>query len=259
LIFKNHPVSKAVQCISLVSLAKQGINATTSDQIVKSFPNSIITKSKILNLVNALHLKELYGIDMIEDFKPKLIELSQANTLYEEFKEYRNDKEPAEEYEIIQHWAEDLKVDKYFKLQPETSKTSKTPEEVLDEVNKDPYGLDSPEPQYKIDDRQKFIDQHATKETNKAVTYYMIGALNLLNQKPVEEVKAIAMEFAKLGMTGIDPNKKNYEVPSLNKKMSGYQTLAYYYVSWAIAIPEMLQQLQLPFDKEYTIAVKMNK
>lgn len=52
-------------------------------------------------------------------------------------------------------------------------------------------------------------------------------------------------------MTGIDPKKKNYEVPSLDKTMSGYQTLAYYYVSWAIAIPEMLSQLQLPFDKEY--------
>jgi tetratricopeptide (TPR) repeat protein len=259
LIFKNHPIGRAVQCISLVSLAKQGVNATTSEQIVKSFPNNIITKSKILNLVNALHLKDLYAIDMIEDFKPKPVELNQANTLYDEFKEYRNDKEPAEEYEIIQHWAEDLKVDKYFKLQPETVKTSKTPEEVLDEVNKDPYGLDSPEPQYKIDDRQKFIDQHATKETNKAVTYYMIGALSLLKEKPVEEVKAIAMEFAKLGMTGINPNKKNYEVPSLNKKMSGYQTLAYYYVSWAIAIPEMLSQLQLPFDKEYAIALKMTK
>lgn len=257
LIAKNHPVGNAVQCISLVSLTKQGIEATTSEQILKNLPNNIISTSKILNLITALHLKELYGVDMIEDFKAKKLELSQAQSLYDEFKEYRQDKEDGEEYEIVQHWAEDLKMDKYFNFRPETVKTSKTPEDVLDEVNKDPYGLDSPEPQHKINDRQKFIDQHATEETNKAVTYYMVGALSLLKEKPLEEVKTIAMEFAKLGMSGIDPNKKNYEVPSLNKQMSGYQTLAYYYVSWAIAIPDMLPQLQLPFDKEYAIAVKM--
>jgi hypothetical protein len=53
--------------------------------------------------------------------------------------------------------------------------------------------------------------------------------------------------------------KSNYEVQSLNKTMSGYQTLAYYYVRWAIAIPEMLPQLQLPFDKEYDLAKKIVK
>ncbi|MGX1022869.1 hypothetical protein [Psychroflexus sp. MBR-150] len=54
-------------------------------------------------------------------------------------------------------------------------------------------------------------------------------------------------------MLYIIPNfvtKHNHEVPSLNKKMSGYQTLAYYYVSWTIAVHEMLPELQLPFDKD---------
>ena len=42
-----------------------------------------------------------------------------------------------------------------------------------------------------------------------------------------------------------------------NKTFSGYQILAYYYVSWAIAMPEMLAQLQLPFDEEYKLALTM--
>ena len=65
------------------------------------------------------------------------------------------------------------------------------------------------------------------------------------------------MEFATLGMTGINPKKENYEVPSIPKKMTGYQALAYYYVSWAIGIPEMLDKLQMPFDKEYKLALSM--
>ena len=38
------------------------------------------------------------------------------------------------------------------------------------------------------------------------------------------------------------------------KSFSGYQVLAYYYVSWAKAFPEYLEQLQLPFAKEYEFA-----
>jgi hypothetical protein len=44
-----------------------------------------------------------------------------------------------------------------------------------------------------------------------------------------------------------------------NKTFSGYQILAYYYVSWAMAIPEMLAQLQLPYDDEYKLALTMHK
>ncbi|AOW11405.1 hypothetical protein EM308_14060 [Flavobacterium gilvum] len=60
------------------------------------------------------------------------------------------------------------------------------------------------------------------------------------------------------GTQGYDPNIKDYKLSSIaNKSFSGYQILAYYYVSWAIAIPEMLSQLQLPFDKEYKLASTM--
>ena len=258
-IFKKHATFKPVQFISLITLIQKGIEATTSPVILKSFPKSIVSKSKILNLLNALHLKDLYGVDKIAQFKPTKTEITQATDFFNEFLEYRKDKAPGEEYELIQHWAEDLNIDKYFQLEHEKTKTSKTPDEVLDEINKDPYGLDSPEPQYIIDERQKFIDQHANEDTNKAVTFYMVGAIGSLSKKPKAEVKKIALEFAQLGMAGIDVKKNNYEIPSLNKKMSGYQTLAYYYVSWAIAIPEMLTQLQLPFDKEYELAKKMSK
>lgn len=68
----------------------------------------------------------------------------------------------------------------------------------------------------------------------------------------------IAFEFATLGMSGIDPSQDCYSIPAIkDKKFSGYQTLVYYYVSWAIAIPEMLSQLQMPFGKEYELANKL--
>ncbi len=56
-------------------------------------------------------------------------------------------------------------------------------------------------------------------------------------------------------MHGISPDKKGYRVWSIpDTEFSGYHLLAYYYVSWAIALPEMLEQLQMPFGKEYEVA-----
>ena len=56
----------------------------------------------------------------------------------------------------------------------------------------------------------------------------------------------------------LSPNKEGYSVPLIaGKSFSGYQVLAYYYVSWAKAFPEYLEQLQLPFGKEYEFALEM--
>ncbi len=41
------------------------------------------------------------------------------------------------------------------------------------------------------------------------------------------------------------------------KSFSGYQVLAYYYVSWLKVFPEYLEQLLLPFGKEYEFALEM--
>lgn len=51
--------------------------------------------------------------------------------------------------------------------------------------------------------------------------------------------------------------KENFEVPFIPKKITGYQAQTYYNVSWLIGIPEMLDKLQMPFDKEYNLALSM--
>jgi hypothetical protein len=57
---------------------------------------------------------------------------------------------------------------------------------------------------------------------------------------------------------GIYPEKKGYHPANLlSKTFSGYHLLAHYYVSSKLAIPEMLHELQLPFDREYEMAVQL--
>ncbi len=222
-------------------------------------PKNILSISKILNLINALHFKDLFYIDLIGQFKPTKLELNQAEDLYAEFKEYRQDKQPAEEYELINHWAEDLKLENYFELIPESKHRQKTFESVLRDIEDDPLGANSSDPSAERK-MKKFLKEHSSGEINMAVSMYMADALNYFSNLSQEETKKIAFEIATIGTQGIDPNQKNYSIPSIkDSKFSGYKTLAFYYVSWAIGIPEMLDQLELPFDKEYDLANKYLK
>ncbi len=62
------------------------------------------------------------------------------------------------------------------------------------------------------------------------------------------------------GTQGYRPDQDNYRINSIRGKIfSGYHILAYYYVSWSMAIPEMLKQLQLPYDEEYKMALTIHK
>lgn len=258
-IYNRYPELRPFQFLSMLAMIQEGIEATTKPEIVKNTPTGILSKSKTFNLINALHFKSLYEVDLINDHKPSKLELNQAKELYKEFLEYREDKEPGEEYELVEHWAEDLKLDTYFELIAESEHRRKTVDDVISEIESDPYGLNSIDSS-KERKMKKFLESHSDQELNSTVAIYMAGAIDYFSPMQKNKVKDLAFEFATLGMSGIDPNKDGYSVPSIkNTKFSGYRALAYYYVSWAIAIPEMLSQLQMPFEKEYELAKKLTK
>ena len=55
-------------------------------------------------------------------------------------------------------------------------------------------------------------------------------------------------------------NKDDYRINLIKgKTFSGYHILAYFYVSWSLAIPELVSQLNLPYEAEYKMALAMHK
>jgi hypothetical protein len=82
-----------------------------------------------------------------------------------------------------------------------------------------------------------------------------------LKNLPPAKVKEIALEIAMVGTQGINPaTGNNYKLSNIpNKDFSGYHLLAYYYVSWMLAIPEMVDKLNLPYTKEYEMAQTLKK
>ena len=120
-LYNEFPDLRPFQFISLYQLNQIGIQAVNSTGVTEITPDIVVSATRILNLVNALHFKNLFGIDLIQEFNAPSLELSKAQTFYEEYQEYRFDKQPGEEYEIIHNWAVDLGLDGIFKLKKETN------------------------------------------------------------------------------------------------------------------------------------------
>ena len=260
-LFNEYSELRPYQFISLYTLIQEGLKAVTDKRSTELTPKEIVSKSKIYNLVNAIQFKELFGIDLIKDYQASPNELKQANKFYQEYLQYKEDKEPAEEYEMMLHWAEDLKLDKNFELVNEVEyRTKRTDiDNLLTSIEKDPYDLESKDP-YKEREMDKFQKSQESIGTNMAVVMFMVDALQFFEKKSKEEIKIIAFEIAMQGTQGYRPDKKDYRINSISGKVfSGYHILAYYYVSWMLAIPEMISQLNLPYEEEYKLANTMFK
>jgi tetratricopeptide (TPR) repeat protein len=260
-LFKEYSELRPYQFISLYTMLQEGLKAVTDKKILELSPRDIISKSKVYNLVNAIQFKELFGFDFIQNFNATASELKLANDFYEEYLQYKDDKEPAEEYELVLHWAEDLKMDKYFEIVNETDFRKKRTDldSILSSIEQDPYDLETKDP-YKEREMERFQKSQQSIGINMAVVMFMVDALQFFEGKSKEEIKKIAFEIAMQGTQGFRPESQNYSISSISgKTFSGYHILAYYYVSWALAIPEMLSQLQLPYDVEYKLALTMHK
>jgi len=257
-IYNKFPEFRSIQFVSLLAILNESIDAVTRKEIVEIIDNEIVSKSKIYNLVNAIHFKNIYGLDYRKKFKASSIELKSAEKLYNEFVEYREDKQPAEEYELVQNWGNDLKLGKYFKLVKEEHFDKDNI--AFQDLGIDNFPDDDTDANQQIE-MHEFIENHTDKELNSAVMMYMVGALRYFKEKTDGEIKDTAFEIATIGMNGINPNNKSgYNVPSITgSDFSGYKMLAYYYVSWALSSPQLLPELRLPFDKEYESAKLFSK
>lgn len=259
-LYKEYAELRPFQFLSLFGMLQDAKKAVTDERVLEIAPQSIVSKTKTYSLVNALQYKELFGIDTIKEFNPTSSEQNLAETFYKEFIEYREDRKPGEEYELVKHWAQDLGLDSFFELESEAKfETKNNIDDFLTKLQQDPFGLQEPEDPFQKREMEKFQKHQEEIGTNMAIVMFMVEALKHFKDKSAEDVKQAAFEIAMLGTQGIDPNKKDYIISSINnKRFSGNQVLAFYYVSWALAMPDQVQHLGLDFNKEFMMAKQIS-
>jgi tetratricopeptide (TPR) repeat protein len=255
-LYKTYPDLKPIQFISLLNMLEYGKEAVSNKESIKISPPHIFQASKILNLVHAFHFANLFGISYVSDFNPNKFEQNLAQKFYDEYLEYRDDRQFGEEYELVQHWGEDLKLDAYFELLNETKYHERNnPASLLKNIEEDPYGELDPDKEKKLNE---FLENQSSDDINIPVVAYMVDAIKFFKPLSDMEIKKVAMEIALLGSHGISPNSdQKYKVAAIpNSSFTGTQLLAYFYVSFKLALPEVLPELKLPYDKEYEMASK---
>lgn len=272
-MYDKYPIVRAIQVLSLMEQETYNIKAIKGSENSKFVPFDIVQNSKVMNIVTSMHFEHLFGLRFYQEYKPTKAQFDQAKDFYDEFLAY-DDYKPGEEYELVEYFMDSLHTEKFMSIMP----LSEYFDDSFDRMEKTKamrdaaLGEDAPVGGNSFDgltEEQKknqddFYAQNKDGEDpmkTMMMSMYMLGALEYFDGMSKMEIKKIAIEIAMIGTTGISPDvKSGYKVPSIPEKdFGGYQLLAYYYVSWALAIPEMLASLGLPFDTAWATAQEMWK
>ncbi|MBR5060734.1 MAG: hypothetical protein IKX24_01165 [Prevotella sp.] len=87
------------------------------------------------------------------------------------------------------------------------------------------------------------------------LTKDMFFAIRHLKRIDINQVRMAAMEMAMVWQNGKNL-KETYTIQSIpDLRMDYHQFIAYYYCSFNMAFPNMVDKLQLPYEKEYQRAM----
>lgn len=272
-MYDKYPIVRAIQLLSLMEQETYNIKAIKGSENAKFVPQDIVQNSKVMNIVSSMNFEHLFGLRFYQEYKPTKAQYDQAKDFYDEFMAY-DDYTPGEEYELVEYFMDSFHMNDMMSMKPLNEYLDDSYErmEKTKMMRDAALGEDAPEGGNSFDgltEEQKkkqdtfYAENKDGEDPMKTMmmSMYMFGALEYFDGMDKMEIKKIAFEIAMIGTTGISPDKKSgYKVPSIpGKDFGGYQLLAYYYVSWALAIPEMLASLNLPFDNAWAAAQQMWK
>ncbi len=260
MIYTDYQVVRPIQMLSLFHMEQDNINAVKQSSSNGLFPHEIVCANKVMNIVTSMHFKDMYGINLIGQYHPSKQELEHAQDLYEEFKAYLNTYKAGDEYEMMEYYVQSFNMEELVEIVDESQVTANMKADLSMKSNLRDLAEDALSEEDADVANAQFALNHqdgADPTETMMMSMYMLGAMEYFDTLEPHDVHRIAVEIAMVGVTGINPKKK-YSIKSIpDKEFGGYQFLAWYYVSWARAIPEKLDALGLPFSKAYDSAMQM--
>jgi hypothetical protein len=262
-LYDRYPRLRPIQFLSLMNLLEDAIAGANNKAAKQISPKFVRDANITLSFTHIFQFKTLFGIDLAGQIREPILE-KKARGIYQEYLRMKEDKEPGEEYDLIEWWAEDIKLRPYFNLVSEKTVPAKStsttppfylPEDLIAELEADPFNLDA-ERAFQDAEMQKFVKTQQKQNLNMAVVMYMADAMQYFADLTKEKIREIGFEIAHLGRFGINPEKEEtYNLSSIpGRTFTGWQLLAYMYVSWSVFEPGMEKELQLDFSNEYEVA-----
>lgn len=260
MIYTTYKSVRPIQLLSLFHMETDNIEGVKQATKNGFFPKEIVHANKVMNIVTSMHFKEIYGIDLIHEYHPTRQEYDQAKDLYDEFKAYLDTYKPGDEYEMMEYFVESFGMEDLVEIIDERQVSGGMKADLSLESDLKERAVDAPsEEDVNVANAQFALDHQDGADATETMmmSMYMIGAMEYFDTLEPHDVHRIALEIATVGVNGISLKGK-YSIKSIpDKEFGGYQFLAYYYVSWARAIPHMLDKIGLPFSKAYEAALNM--
>lgn len=245
-IYEQHPQFRPVQFSSLYDMEETNLKAIKDSARSEYIPAEIKSASRCLNMISSLFLERHYHCSLFKNFSTSELDDEFARLSYNKFERAWNSHSAGSEYELFIDLAEVMEMKDYFTITNAADGASKVDEEIETEADRQ---------------QRKFDETHGKNDdmVNMMMSQYMLAALLDFDKMDYEQVKEISRECAFTGVNGISVGgDKTYTLKAFpGKQFSGYEFLAYYYVSWAIAEPEHLLDTGLPFHKAYSMARQM--
>ena len=260
MIYTTYEAVRPIQLLSLFHMEVDNIEGVKQATKNGFFPKEIVHANKVMNIATSMHFKEIYGIDLIREYHPTKQEYDQAKDLYDEFKAYLDTHKPGDEYEMMEYFIESFGMEDLVEIIDERQVSGGMKADLSLESDLKERAVDAPSEEDVDVANAQFALNHqdgADATETMMMSMYMIGAMEYFDTLEPHDVHRIALEIATVGVNGISPKGK-YSIKSIpDKEFGGYQFLAYYYVSWARAIPHMIDKIGLPFSKAYETALNM--
>ena len=249
-VLRDYPDAVEDMKIYLKGQVLVGAGAT-KEQLLEMFPRFIVTANRRMNIAFTMKVGEICGEKLIDAYKPTPEEIDAALDIYNF---YRNERDLVKKSggvygDILENMLRYTKVGRFARL-----------------TAVDIAPIDTPRPEddgltdYAREELAKFKKNFgdANEQDPMIMTLAMYKVIRELRRWPLESVKSLGMEIALLGATGLSPNK-SYRLKHFPNRgeIPGREVLAYYYVSWAMAIPEKLDLLNLPYKKAYAAAMSV--
>ena len=262
MIYRDYKIVRPIQLLSLLHMEEENINSVQKASSMSFFPKEIVYANKVMNIATSMHFKDIYGINLIGQYHPTKHEYEHAKDLYEEFKAYLVNYKPGDEYEMLEYFVQSFNMEDFIEIIDENQVSAGMKADLSMKGDLKDLADEALSKDEVNDANAQFAENHpdgGDPMETMMMSMYMLGAMEYFDTLLPEDVHRIAMEIAMVGVTGINP-KGSYSIKSIPyKQFGGYEFLAYYYVSWARAVPHMLDKLGLPFSKAYDTAIEMYK
>ena len=249
-VLRDYPEAVEDMKVYLRGQALVGAGAT-KEQLLGMFPRFIVTANRRMNIAFTMKVGEICGEKLIDAYEPTPEEVDAGLDIYGFYRKERDlVKESGGIYgDVLEKMLHYTKVGRFVRLA------------VIDiaPIDLPPQGGDGLT-DHAREELAKFKKNFgdANEQDSMVMALAMYKVIRELRRWPLESVKSLGMEIALLGRTGISP-AKSYRLEHFPNRgeIPGCEVLAYYYVSWAMAIPEKLDCLNLPYKKAYAAAMSV--